>query len=526
MATHDYDIANQSGANFRTDLNNCLDAIVSNNSNASAPSTTFAYMLWVDTNNNVIKLRNSANNSWITLPLSTQASNTVDINGGAIDGTPIGANSTSTGAFTTLNASGVVTANAGVVVDNITIDGQEIDVSSGSLTLDIASDFIVDVDGGDVFLKDNGTEFGRLQSDNGDLNIYTDTSNKDILFKGNDGGSTITALTLDMSDGGTALFNNKVGIGTFPQKELHVHQNSGADCDIHMTNNATGSGADQGLTIFANSGSAGILYRQSAPLTFSTASTERMRIDSSGNVDIKSSNLYLTGSNDRRIKLSDSGVSGVSNSNNTVHIRGDNDNMKLNCAGNGGFIFEENGTEKMRLLSTGNLCVGRTGYIGESNIPLNLNSQGFAIGEGTGQNTTANTYRRAYFSASNKGLYFWNGNNQAVLTSAGVWTDASDERLKKDIVDIPYGLDAVKSLKPRKYKIKANDLEQVGFIAQEVKEIIPEVADLTIVEHTDEENGEQYSLSYGHLTAVLTKAIQEQQELIESLTARISTLEN
>jgi len=81
-------------------------------------------------------------------------------------------------------------------------------------------------------------------------------------------------------------------------------------------------------------------------------------------------------------------------------------------------------------------------------------------------------------------------------------------------------------LKPRKYKIKANDLEQVGFIAQEVKEIIPEVADLTIVEHTDEENGEQYSLSYGHLTAVLTKAIQEQQELIESLTARISTLEN
>jgi len=77
MATHDYDIANQSGANFRTDLNNCLDAIVSNNSNSSDPSTTFAYMWWVDTSNNVLKLRNSANNAWITLPMSITASNTI-----------------------------------------------------------------------------------------------------------------------------------------------------------------------------------------------------------------------------------------------------------------------------------------------------------------------------------------------------------------------------------------------------------------------------------------------------------------
>ena len=95
----------------------------------------------------------------------------------------------------------------------------------------------------------------------------------------------------DATDYSIALQPNggNLGIGTTtPQKELHVHQNSGADCDIHMTNNATGSGADQGLTIFSNSGSAGIIYRQSAPLTFSTASTERMRINSSGQVLIGS----------------------------------------------------------------------------------------------------------------------------------------------------------------------------------------------------------------------------------------------
>ena len=67
MATHDYVIANQSGAAFRTDLNNALAAIVTNNSNGSAPATTYAYQWWADTNANLLKLRNSANNAWITI---------------------------------------------------------------------------------------------------------------------------------------------------------------------------------------------------------------------------------------------------------------------------------------------------------------------------------------------------------------------------------------------------------------------------------------------------------------------------
>ena len=67
MATHDYVIANQSGAAFRTDLNNALAAIVSNNSNSSSPATTYAYQWWADTSNGVLKIRNSANNAWIEL---------------------------------------------------------------------------------------------------------------------------------------------------------------------------------------------------------------------------------------------------------------------------------------------------------------------------------------------------------------------------------------------------------------------------------------------------------------------------
>jgi hypothetical protein len=85
MAIHDYNLANQSGADFRADLNNALSAILSNNASATEPTTTTAYMLWVDTTNNLLKMRNSADNAWITLPVSITTSNAVDIDGGTVN---------------------------------------------------------------------------------------------------------------------------------------------------------------------------------------------------------------------------------------------------------------------------------------------------------------------------------------------------------------------------------------------------------------------------------------------------------
>ena len=81
-----YNLANQSGANFRAELNNTLLDIVSNNSGATEPATMFAYELWVDTSSSVMKIRNSGNDAWITLPFSIGADNTVDINGGTVNG--------------------------------------------------------------------------------------------------------------------------------------------------------------------------------------------------------------------------------------------------------------------------------------------------------------------------------------------------------------------------------------------------------------------------------------------------------
>ena len=67
MAQHDYVLDNATGANFRSDLNNALLAISSNNSGSSAPSTTYALQFYADTTNNILKLRNAANDGFINL---------------------------------------------------------------------------------------------------------------------------------------------------------------------------------------------------------------------------------------------------------------------------------------------------------------------------------------------------------------------------------------------------------------------------------------------------------------------------
>lgn len=67
MATHDYVIANGTGAAVRSDLNGALAAIVSNNSDTTEPTTTYAYMWWADTTNGLLKLRNAADTAWVTV---------------------------------------------------------------------------------------------------------------------------------------------------------------------------------------------------------------------------------------------------------------------------------------------------------------------------------------------------------------------------------------------------------------------------------------------------------------------------
>jgi hypothetical protein len=67
VATHDYVIANGTGAAVRSDLNDALAAIVSNNSSSTAPATTYAYQWWADTTTGLLKQRNAANSAFVTI---------------------------------------------------------------------------------------------------------------------------------------------------------------------------------------------------------------------------------------------------------------------------------------------------------------------------------------------------------------------------------------------------------------------------------------------------------------------------
>jgi cytoskeletal protein CcmA (bactofilin family) len=188
----------------------------------------------------------------------------------------------------TLAVGGVVTANAGVVVDNITIDGTEIDLSSGDLTLDVAGSIILDADSGDVSLKDNGTETLRYSSSASGPQFFSPVVDKDIIFKGNDGGSTITALTLDMSESGDAAFNRNVGAGITPIERLHS-----AGAIVSTGSNATGatSGAERAVIDLTSNAARighfrGSTSAGSGSLELYTDSSKRLTIDSNGKVGI------------------------------------------------------------------------------------------------------------------------------------------------------------------------------------------------------------------------------------------------
>ena len=110
----------------------------------------------------------------------------------------------------TATFSGAVTANAGINIDNINIDGTTIALSSGNMLLDIAGTTTIDSDAfGELILKDGGTQYASLFTNNA-FYIQSTISNADIIFRGSDGGVNLNALTLDMSEAGTAIFNSDI----------------------------------------------------------------------------------------------------------------------------------------------------------------------------------------------------------------------------------------------------------------------------------------------------------------------------
>ena len=154
--------------------------------------------------------------------------------------------------------------------------------ASGILNLDSA--FSSGTTGGIIRLNDAGTQFGDLYEDSGNFLIASAQVDKDIIFKGNDGGGIITAMTIDMSAGGN------VGIGTTsPSYKLDVasHIQIRAGESLRLQNVAGSSAA----TISCDGAGT------NSDLSFKTANTEHMSIDTSGRVTKPAQPAFMIGKN-------------------------------------------------------------------------------------------------------------------------------------------------------------------------------------------------------------------------------------
>ena len=177
--------------------------------------------------------------------------------------------STSSLQATDATFSGAVTANAGVNIDNITIDGTEIDLSSGNLTIDVDGQLVINSDSGQVVLQDDTVNWGNLQNSSGDFIIGSLGADKDIKIQGLDGSSTIDALTLDMSAAGAATFNgNIITNGNILQS---------ADNSSNTLSGGSASNTGGNINVYGSSHSS-----LASNIRFRSGSTVTMLMDSSG----------------------------------------------------------------------------------------------------------------------------------------------------------------------------------------------------------------------------------------------------
>jgi hypothetical protein len=336
-----------------------------------------------------------------------------------------------------------------------------------------------------------------------DFRVESDTNTHAFFVQGSDGN---------------------IGVGaSSPAVNLHVAGTGGTvQTRVQNTSTATNNRAEFRLSSSASTAGGGLLMTNAAenfyaasalglynfdnqPIVFGTDNAERMRITNVGSVGIGTNaptSRLSFGANVGRYFALYEGAAGAD----FYGIGTETSAM----------VFKTGAAERMRIDAGGNLLFARTSAYaagqgasptlqvdtnGTSGIVLTNGSNGLLI----------------YRDNVNGITYFFNGSNQAALTAAGAWTNASDAKLKKEITTIKYGLDTVLATQPRSYKRVDVEGEYIGFVAQELKEQVPEV-----VFGSD---AVQYSVDYGSLVAVAFKAIQEQQAIITALTARVEALE-
>jgi len=255
----------------------------------------------------------------------------------------------------------------------------------------------------------------------------------------------------------------------------------------------------------------------------STGGSERVRVDASGNVGIGTSSpsgasgLTLAingGAGQTRLALKNTSSGDTSGDGFQIALLSDGVNVVYQNRESGYQAWENGGTERMRIDSSGNLLVGTTTFQGRFTVTA------------TGA-TTIDCARTETSLANNIILRNGNGAVGSITTngSTTAYNTSSDYRLKENIAPMTGALAKVAALKPCTYTWKVDGSAGQGFIAHELAEVEPGCVSGE-KDAVDAEGNPQYQgIDTSFLVATLTAAIQEQQAIIESLTARVAALE-
>jgi hypothetical protein len=266
----------------------------------------------------------------------------------------------------------------------------------------------------------------------------------------------------------------------------------------------------------------GIFFPAADTFGIATGGTERMRVDSSGNVGIGTTTLngklnVLTAT-DSKLIFNDGSTTGnvrleaVNNAYSAYKPFETNGSVQ---------IFATGGAERMRIDSSGNVMMGVTSPLSSGKFSISFDGstrQGQVLRTTIG--TTGSTYIQFENSAgSTAGYIIHNG------TTTVNYVTSSDYRLKEEITPMTGALAKVAQLKPVTYKWKVDGSDGEGFIAHELAEVCP-IAVTRKKDEVDADGNPKYQgVDTSFLVATLTAAIQEQQALITALTARIEALE-
>jgi len=329
-----------------------------------------------------------------------------------------------------------------------------------------------------------------------------------------------------------------VGIGTSsPNFKLHLKDGTSTPVYQQFSNDTTGNTSSDGTVLGIDAdGDFLINNTESKTIKLFTADTERMRITSDGSVGIGSNNPAA------KLEIQETDLADIRLESTT----GTNRNLKISASSSAGGVigmisnhrleFHTNDTERMRITNDGNLLVGTTSTYGiftSARVTLGDGDtgDGFCVG-GLNQNKSAYTVQANNNTGTRYFAFITNSSGSQVgsisfTSSATAYNTSSDYRLKENVDYDFNALDRVAQLKPARFNFIADaDTTVDGFLAHEVQDIVPEAITGTKDAVDDEGNPEYQGIDQSKLVPLLTKAIQEQQELINNLTARIEQLEN